>query len=81
MTSRTPSRSAPRPELDRLMGWAIDEARLALRTGDVPVGAVVVGPDGAVVGRGHNGREATGDASRRRKRRPGARSEKAVAHV
>ena len=43
------------------MGLAIDEARLALRTGDVPVGAVVVGPDGQVVGRGHNAREATGD--------------------
>ena len=61
MPSRTPSRSVPRPELDRLMGLAIDEARLALRTGDVPVGAVVVGPDGQVVGRGHNAREATGD--------------------
>ena len=61
MTSRTPSRSVPRPELDRLMGLAIVEARLALRTGDVPVGAVVVGPDGQVVGRGHNAREATGD--------------------
>ncbi|WP_408669730.1 nucleoside deaminase [Sanguibacter biliveldensis] len=61
MTSRTPSRSVPRPELDRLMGLAIVEARLALRTGDVPVGAVVVGPDGQVVGRGHNTREATGD--------------------
>lgn len=61
MTSRTPSRSVPRPGLDRLMGLAIDEARLALGTGDVPVGAVVVGPDGQVVGRGHNAREATGD--------------------
>lgn len=61
MTSRPPSRSVPRPDLDRLMGLAIDEARLALSTGDVPVGAVVVGPDGAVVGRGHNAREATGD--------------------
>lgn len=43
------------------MGLAIDEARLALETGDVPVGAVVVGPDGTVVGRGHNAREAAGD--------------------
>ncbi|PFG34371.1 tRNA adenosine(34) deaminase TadA [Sanguibacter antarcticus] len=50
---------------DGRYGWAmdlaLDEARLALRTGDVPVGAVVVGPDGTVVGRGHNAREATGD--------------------
>ncbi|MCL2424663.1 MAG: nucleoside deaminase, partial [Micrococcales bacterium] len=43
------------------MGLALDEARAALATGDVPVGAVVLGPDGQVVGRGHNAREATGD--------------------
>jgi len=45
--------------------WAMDlalgEARLAVGTGDVPVGAVVVGPDGTVVGRGRNRREETGD--------------------
>ncbi|CAN5171555.1 tRNA adenosine(34) deaminase TadA [soil metagenome] len=41
----------------RWMTVAIDEARAALGSGDVPVGAVVVGPDGAVVGRGHNARE------------------------
>ena len=45
----------------RAMGWALAEARLALGTGDVPVGAVVVGPTGGVVGRGPNAREATGD--------------------
>ena len=45
----------------RQMTEALAEARLALGTGDVPVGAVVVGPDGLVVGRGHNAREATGD--------------------
>lgn len=43
------------------MGRALDEARLALRTGDVPVGAVVVDSLGAVVGVGRNAREATGD--------------------
>jgi tRNA(adenine34) deaminase len=43
------------------MRLALDEARAALPTGDVPVGAVVVGPDGTVVGRGHNVREAEGD--------------------
>ena len=45
-------------------GWmrlALDEARAALPSGDVPVGAVVVGPDGVVVGRGRNVREAEGD--------------------
>jgi tRNA(adenine34) deaminase len=43
------------------MRLALDEARAALATGDVPIGAVVVGPDGTVVGRGHNRREADGD--------------------
>lgn len=43
------------------MGLALAEARLALATGDVPVGAVVVDAGGAVVGRGHNTREADGD--------------------
>ena len=45
----------------RWMGLALDEARLALATGDVPVGAVVVAADGVVLGRGHNAREAAGD--------------------
>ncbi|PVU84136.1 tRNA-specific adenosine deaminase [Cellulomonas sp. WB94] len=39
------------------MTVAIEEARVALGSGDVPVGAVVVGADGEVVGRGHNARE------------------------
>ncbi|AXK37796.1 nucleoside deaminase [Streptomyces armeniacus] len=43
------------------MRLALDEAVRALATGDVPVGAVVLGPDGTVLGRGHNEREATGD--------------------
>ncbi len=45
----------------RYMTEALAEARLAQGADDVPVGAVVVGPDGQVVGRGHNAREATGD--------------------
>jgi len=44
-----------------LMRRALQHARAALETGDVPVGAVVVGPDGAVVGEGRNRREADGD--------------------
>jgi tRNA(adenine34) deaminase len=43
------------------MRAALDEARAALATGDVPIGAVVVGPDGAVVARGRNVREAEAD--------------------
>ncbi len=46
---------------DVAMRSALAEARLALMTGDVPVGAVVLGPDGTVVGRGHNAREAEAD--------------------
>jgi tRNA(adenine34) deaminase len=43
------------------MRAAIVEARAALATGDVPVGAVVVDSDGQVVGRGRNLREAEHD--------------------
>ncbi|WP_290514199.1 tRNA adenosine(34) deaminase TadA [Aeromicrobium sp.] len=44
-----------------LMQEALLLARLALDDGDVPVGAVVVDPDGAVIGRGRNTRERDGD--------------------
>ena len=43
------------------MQEALTEAKLALDTGDVPVGAVVVDTAGQVIGRGRNAREATGD--------------------
>ncbi|MFD7526098.1 MULTISPECIES: tRNA adenosine(34) deaminase TadA [unclassified Streptomyces] len=43
------------------MRRALAEADLAARAGDVPVGAVVLGPDGALLATGHNEREATGD--------------------
>ncbi|MBW8487009.1 tRNA adenosine(34) deaminase TadA [Actinomadura parmotrematis] len=43
------------------MRRALDEARRAGEAGDVPVGAVVLGPDGAVLGTGRNDREETGD--------------------
>lgn len=43
------------------MALALDEARRALRTGDVPVGAVVLDETGRVIGRGCNEREASGD--------------------
>lgn len=46
---------------DEWMRLALDQARLALETGEVPVGAVVVAGDGTVVRRGHNGREALVD--------------------
>lgn len=43
------------------MRSALAEARAALPSGDVPVGAVVIDRDGQVIGRGHNIREAIGD--------------------
>ncbi|MFI6407896.1 tRNA adenosine(34) deaminase TadA [Streptomyces sp. NPDC050548] len=44
------------------MRFALDEAGAAARGGDVPVGAVVLSPDGTtVLATGHNEREATGD--------------------
>src|SRR3954462_12213936 len=52
------------PSETRYAGWmraALVEAEAALSTGDVPVGAVVVDPDGAMIGRGRNVREAEGD--------------------
>jgi len=43
------------------MRLALEQAGLAAGHGDVPVGAVVLGPDGALLGAGHNDRERTGD--------------------
>ncbi|MDP5226618.1 MULTISPECIES: nucleoside deaminase [Arthrobacter] len=48
-------------EHERWMDLALDEARAALLTQDVPIGAVLLGPDGAVLATGRNEREALGD--------------------
>ena len=48
-------------ELGDVMALALEEAHAALAHGDVPVGAVVVGPGGEVLARRHNERELTGD--------------------
>ena len=52
-----PERSSHR----ELMGLALAEARAALATGDVPIGALILGPDGNVLATGRNEREAHGD--------------------
>lgn len=49
------------PDWDAAMGAALDEARAALSTGDVPIGAVVLDAAGAVIGAGRNVREADAD--------------------
>jgi tRNA(adenine34) deaminase len=45
---------------ERFMQEALEEARLAGRAGDVPVGAIIV-IDGHIVGRGRNRRRSSGD--------------------
>lgn len=46
---------------EALMRQAIDQAKLALASDDVPIGAVVVDVTGQVIGRGYNRREADAD--------------------
>lgn len=43
------------------MGLALEQAATASGSGDVPVGAVVLGPGGVLLGSGVNRREADGD--------------------
>lgn len=46
---------------DHAMAQTIELARAALATGDVPVGALVINPQGEIVGLGKNLREADSD--------------------
>ena len=46
---------------DELMRLALDVARIAPQTGDIPVGAIIVNSEGVVVGKGFNEREANND--------------------
>ncbi len=48
---------------EEAMSLALELAREAAEKGEVPVGCVVTGPDGAVIGRGRNRREENGDAT------------------
>ena len=50
-------------EHEHYMSLALELAREAAANGEVPVGAVVVGPDGEVLGRGRNRRQESGDAT------------------
>ena len=47
----------------RYMRLALAEARRAAERGEVPIGAVVVSPSGAVLGRGHNLTERLADVT------------------
>jgi cytosine deaminase len=42
---------------------AVEEAEQGLEEGGIPIGAALVGPDGTVLGRGHNQRVQDGDPS------------------
>jgi creatinine deaminase len=42
---------------------AVEEARAGLAEGGIPIGAALIGPDGTVLGRGHNRRVQDGDPS------------------
>jgi creatinine deaminase len=46
-----------------LLEVAIDEARIGLAEGGIPIGAALFGPDGRVLGRGHNRRVQENDPS------------------
>lgn len=48
---------------DSWLDVALDEARAGLASGGIPIGAALVGPDGTVLGRGHNRRVQDGDPS------------------
>ncbi len=46
------------------MKIALDEARIAYDNDEVPIGAIVVDENNNIIGRGHNDREQTQDATR-----------------
>ncbi len=48
-------------ELELVMREALAEAHKATATGDLPIGAVVTDPDGQIIGRGRNVRQANHD--------------------
>jgi tRNA(adenine34) deaminase len=51
----------PDPLLEGLMRVALDEAALAARKGEVPVGAVIATQEGEIIARAHNVRESAKD--------------------
>ena len=49
--------------LEQAMTQALEEARMAMEHGDVPIGAVLLDPTGEAVASDHNRREQRGDAT------------------
>ncbi|MDO5749764.1 MAG: nucleoside deaminase [Rothia sp. (in: high G+C Gram-positive bacteria)] len=48
-------------EFNPWMQAALDQAQLAYSAGEIPIGAVVVDPEGMIIGAGHNSRESDHD--------------------
>lgn len=48
---------------EQFMRRALEEARRAAEANEVPIGAIVVSPKGAIIGRGHNLTEALNDVT------------------
>jgi cytosine deaminase len=46
-----------------MLGIALEEARAGLAEGGIPIGSALFGPDGELLGRGHNRRVQGGDPS------------------
>lgn len=53
----------PRPDYRALLATAIEEARLGLAEGGIPIGAALFACDGTLLGRGRNRRVQEGDPS------------------
>ena len=47
--------------MNPMLDVAVEEARAGLAEGGIPIGAALVGPDGEILGRGHNRRVQDGD--------------------
>jgi len=58
-TATTPSSATP----EAMLAVALEEAKLGLAEGGIPIGAALFGADGSLLGRGHNLRVQDGDPS------------------
>jgi creatinine deaminase len=54
---------AETPDYDGMLAIAMEEARIGLAEGGIPIGAAIFRRDGTLVGRGHNRRVQQGDPS------------------
>ena len=52
-----------KPDYERMLSVAVEEARLGLAEGGIPIGAALFHSDGRLLGRGHNRRVQEGDPS------------------